>query len=187
MTTQPGDNRFYFFPSVLNPNPLQVTFFFHLLSEDSLEGSKMKMSFECQVYREETSYHMSNADAICIFQTVFCETISQLNYGSGTHISHQLIKFYGGNLVRYPSILYLKYWQFILKETCYDHFYNSMQYKSQCPQNVSVKFQLKIPHRSFIMIFWKCLFWVEAETRCFCARLFKCKWAAAPYSIFFFK
>lgn len=115
MTTQPGDNRFYFFPSVLNPNPLpqeknkKKRFFFHLLSEDSLERSKMKMSFECQVYREETSYHMSNADAVCNFQTVFCETISQLNYGSGTQISHQLIKFYGGNLVRYPSLLYLKY------------------------------------------------------------------------------
>jgi len=40
-------------------------------------------------------------------------------------------------------------------------------------------FQLKIPHRSFILSFWKCL-WVEAETCCFCACLFKCKWAAAP-------
>ncbi len=49
-----------------------------------------------------------------------------------------------------------------------------------CPQNLSDKFQLKILHRSFIIFFWKCLFWVETETGCFRACLFKCKWAAAP-------
>ncbi len=49
----------------------------------------------------------------------------------------------------------------------------------RCPQNVSVRFQLKIPHISFIISFWKCQFWVEAETGCFRACLFKCKWAAA--------
>ncbi len=31
----------------------------------------------------------------------------------------------------------------------------------KCPQNVSVKLQLKIPHRSSIISFWKCLFWME--------------------------
>ncbi len=31
------------------------------------------------------------------------------------------------------------------------------------PQNVSVKIQLKILHRWFIISFWKCLFWVVAE------------------------
>ncbi len=49
----------------------------------------------------------------------------------------------------------------------------------RCPQNASVRFQLKIPHISFIISFWKCQFWVEAETGCFRACLFKCKWAAA--------
>ncbi len=34
----------------------------------------------------------------------------------------------------------------------------------RCPKNVSVKFQLKMPHRSFIILFWKWLFWVKAET-----------------------
>ncbi len=52
------------------------------------------------------------------------------------------------------------------------------------PQNVSVKFQLKMPHRSLIISFWKCLFWVEAETGCFCACLFKCKLAAALCPLF---
>ncbi len=51
----------------------------------------------------------------------------------------------------------------------------------RCLQNVSEKFQLKISHRSFIISFWKCLFWVKAETHCFRACLFKCKWAAAPH------
>ncbi len=54
----------------------------------------------------------------------------------------------------------------------------------RCPQNVSVKFQLKIPHRSFIIPFWKCLFWVEVETRCSRACIFKCKWAAATCPLF---
>ncbi len=53
-----------------------------------------------------------------------------------------------------------------------------------CPQNVSVKFQLKIPHRSFIISFRKCLFRVEAESCYFRACLFKCKWAAAPRPLF---
>ncbi len=33
----------------------------------------------------------------------------------------------------------------------------------RCFQNVSVTFQLKIPHISFIISFWKCLFWVEVS------------------------
>ncbi len=37
----------------------------------------------------------------------------------------------------------------------------------RCPQNVSVKFHLKIPNRLFIISFWKWPFWVEAETHCF--------------------
>ncbi len=52
------------------------------------------------------------------------------------------------------------------------------------PQNVSVKFQLEIPHQSFIIAFRKCLFWVKAETHYFCAWLFKCKWATAPRPLF---
>ncbi len=39
----------------------------------------------------------------------------------------------------------------------------------RCPEKV------KILHRSFIISFWKCLFWVESETVCFRACLFKCK------------
>lgn len=120
MTTQPGDNRFYFFPSVQNPNPLpqekKNIWIFLLLFEDSLEKNEMRMSFEqcflCQLYREKTSYHMSKADAICNFQTgllVCCETISQMNYGSGTHIRDtyriNLSSFLKGNLVRYPSLI----------------------------------------------------------------------------------
>ncbi len=54
----------------------------------------------------------------------------------------------------------------------------------RCPQNVSVTFRLKIPHSSFLISFSKCLFWMEAETCCFCACLFKCKWAAAPRPLF---
>ncbi len=42
------------------------------------------------------------------------------------------------------------YW---LKRTYYAHFY---KISLRCPQNVSLKFQLKIPHRSFIISFWKC-------------------------------
>ncbi len=49
-----------------------------------------------------------------------------------------------------------------------------------CPQNVSVKFQLRILNILFFISFWKCLVWVEAETGCCCTCLFKCKWAAAP-------
>ncbi len=64
----------------------------------------------------------------------------------------------------------------------------TMQWKSAIilkgPQNVYVKFQLKIPDRSIIISFWKCLFWVEAEAGCFCACLFKCKWATVPHSLF---
>jgi len=82
--------------------------FFLLLFEDSLEKNEMKISFEqcvlCQLYREKTSYHMSKA--ICNFQTgllVYCETVSHLNYRSGIHIAHLLIRFLKGNLVRYPS------------------------------------------------------------------------------------
>ncbi len=44
----------------------------------------------------------------------------------------------------------------------------------RCPQNVSVN----------IFSFWKCLFWVEAETGCFRAGIFKCKWVAAPCPLF---
>ncbi len=67
--------------------------------------------------------------------------------------------------------------------TYYAPFYK-IDISLRCPQNVSVKFQLKIPHRSFIISFWKCLFWVEAETGCFRACLFKCKWAATPRPLF---
>ncbi len=35
----------------------------------------------------------------------------------------------------------------------------------RCPQNVSVKFQLKIPHRSFIIPGCKCLFLGEVENK----------------------
>ncbi len=69
-----------------------------------------------------------------------------------------------------------------LKESYLCLFLQYVIYVSlRCPQNVSEKFQLKISHRSFIISFWKCLFWVKAETHCFRACLFKCKWAAAPH------
>ncbi len=51
---------------------------------------------------------------------------------------------------------------------------------------MSVNFQLKIPH-IYDNLLWcnkKSLFWVEAETCCFCACLFKFKWAAAPRPFF---
>ncbi len=72
---------------------------------------------------------------------------------------------------------------YILKTTYYGPFIQC-NISLRCPQNVSVKFQLKIPNRSFIISFWKCLFWVEAETHCFRACFFKCKWAAASHPIF---
>ncbi len=34
-----------------------------------------------------------------------------------------------------------------------------------CPQNVSVKFQLKIPHRAFILTSGKCHFWGVSKKR----------------------
>ncbi len=55
-----------------------------------------------------------------------------------------------------------------------------MYYSLRCPRNVSVKCQLKVPHRSFVISFLKCLFWVEVERRCFHTCLFKCKWADGP-------
>ncbi len=46
MTTQPGDNRFYFFPSVLNPNPLpqekKKGFFFICCLKIALRGAKWR-------------------------------------------------------------------------------------------------------------------------------------------------
>jgi len=48
-----------------------------------------------------------------------------------------------------------------------------------CPQNVSVKFQLKIPHRLFIIACQICPYLgVSKNTQFLCP--FKCKWAAAP-------
>ncbi len=62
-------------------------------------------------------------------------------------------------------------------------FLQNVIYVSGVPR-MCLKFQLKIPHISFIISFWKCLFWVEAETRSFCTCIFKCKWAAASRTLF---
>ncbi len=34
-----------------------------------------------------------------------------------------------------------------------------------CPQNVSVKFQAKIPHRAFIITAGKCIFWGVSKNK----------------------
>ncbi len=53
---------------------------------------------------------------------------------------------------------------------------NKSQVYPECVSEVSAQNTLQINY----YVILKCLFWVEAETGCFRACLFKCKWAAAP-------
>ncbi len=52
------------------------------------------------------------------------------------------------------------------------------EYKSQVsPECVC---EISAQKTQQIISFRNCLFWAEARTCCFCACIFKCKWAAAP-------
>ncbi len=89
-------------------------------------------------------------------------------------------------LISWMSINFLKMFQMLYfvsehSENVKGHLLCPFLYMSQVsPECVCEVSAQNNPQINYIISFWKCLFWVEAETRCFHACLFKCKWAALP-------